>query len=275
MCSCVSLLSLHPPFPPYFPPSLPSLLPMLSALPSPPPSLPSPLPPLPSPFLSRPTPPPPLPPVGSHEDPLAEMHLLPEPLFTLPSDNIGMVSVMGTPAGRIFLAGQDGCLHEVVYQADDGWFHRKCRRVNHSTSVLSYFVPSFLSFSEEGEWGRACGGTCTPVVHQGVSNGHIGGIVCMRACVCVCVCVPMGGCVLMGGWVCLGVVSTRPSLLRVLLRPCVLTTTACCSQLLCLRYMFVHSVLFRTTDSQPYQELYASAEKKNPLTITTQSNDHY
>ena len=92
--------------------------------------------------------------LGSHEDPLAEMHLLPEPLFTLPSDNIGMVSVEGTPGGRIFLAGQDGCLHEVVYQADDGWFHRKCRRVNHSTSVLSYFMPSFLSFSEQGERDR-------------------------------------------------------------------------------------------------------------------------
>ena len=105
---------------------------------------------------------------------------------------------------------------------------------------------------------------------KGSQMGTLGGL-----CTCVCVCVPMGACVLMGGWVCLGVVSTRPSLLRVLLRPCVLTTTACCSQLLCLRSMFVHSVLFRTTDSQPYQELYASAEKKNPLTITTQSNDHY
>ena len=162
------------PFPPYSPPSLLSLLPMLSAL------------------LSHPTPPsPPLTPVGSHEDPLAEMHLLPEPLFTLPSDNIGMVSVVGTPAGRIFLAGQDGCLHEVVYQADDGWFHRKCRRVNHSTSVLSYFVPSFLSFSEQGEWGRACGGTCTPFVHW----AQWGDCVCVCVCVCARVCVCVRACV--------------------------------------------------------------------------------
>ena len=94
---------------------------------------------------------PPHPSLGSPEDPLAEMHLLPEPLFTLPSDNIGMVSVEGTLLGRIFLAGRDGCLHEVVYQADDGWFHRKCRRVNHSNSFLSYIVPAFLSFSEQGE----------------------------------------------------------------------------------------------------------------------------
>ena len=127
------------------------------------PPLPPPSPPLPS-LPSVPSS------LGSHEDPLAEMHLLPEPLFTLPSDNIGMVSVEGTPGGRIFLAGQDGCLHEVVYQADDGWFHRKCRRVNHSTSVLSYFMPSFLSFSEQGERGRCR--VCA----------------CVRACVCMCMC---------------------------------------------------------------------------------------
>lgn len=88
------------------------------------------------------------------------MHLLPEPLFTLPSDNIGMVSVEGTLWGRIFLGGRDGCLHEVVYQADDGWFHRKCRRVNHSTSLLSYIVPSFLTFSEQGEYRSGGGGGC-------------------------------------------------------------------------------------------------------------------
>jgi nuclear pore complex protein Nup155 len=39
-------------------------------------------------------------------------------------------------------------------QADDGWFSRKCRKINHSTSALSFLVPSFLnfSFSEDGEF---------------------------------------------------------------------------------------------------------------------------
>lgn len=83
-------------------------------------------------------------------DPLAEMHLQPEPLFSLPTDNVGILDVQGTPEGRIFLGGKDGCLYEVVYQAEDGWFSRKCKKINHSVSMLSFLVPSFLSFSEEG-----------------------------------------------------------------------------------------------------------------------------
>lgn len=53
-------------------------------------------------------------------DPYSEMHLLPEPLFSIPSDNLSMGSVTGTPYGRIFLAGHDGCLHEVIYQVIAG-----------------------------------------------------------------------------------------------------------------------------------------------------------
>ena len=83
-------------------------------------------------------------------DPLAEMHLQPEPLFSLPTDNVGMLDIQGTPEGRIFLGGKDGYLYEVVYQAEDGWFSRKCKKINHSISMLSFLVPSFLSFSEEG-----------------------------------------------------------------------------------------------------------------------------
>ena len=78
------------------------------------------------------------------------MHLQPEPLFSLPSDNVNMVDIESTPTGRLFLAGRDGCLYEIAYQAEDGWFSRKCRKINHSVSMASYLVPSFLSFSEEG-----------------------------------------------------------------------------------------------------------------------------
>ncbi|KAK3089178.1 hypothetical protein FSP39_001520 [Pinctada imbricata] len=85
---------------------------------------------------------------GVHSDySQGEMHLLPEPLFTIPTDNTYMISIIGTPNGRIFMAGKDGCLYELAYQADDGWFSRKCRKINHSTSTFSFLVPSFLNFS--------------------------------------------------------------------------------------------------------------------------------
>lgn len=45
-----------------------------------------------------------------------EMHLLPEPLFSIPTDNTYIVSITGAPNGRIFMAGKDGCLYELVYQ---------------------------------------------------------------------------------------------------------------------------------------------------------------
>ena len=45
-----------------------------------------------------------------------EMHLQPQPLFAVSSDNVQHLAVAGTPSGRILLAGKDGCLYEVVYQ---------------------------------------------------------------------------------------------------------------------------------------------------------------
>lgn len=88
--------------------------------------------------------------VGVGPDCYGEMHLQPEPLFVIPSDNVNLLSIAGSHHGRIFAAGKDSCLYEIVYQAEDGWFSQKCRKVNHSTSRLSFLVPSFLSFSEEG-----------------------------------------------------------------------------------------------------------------------------
>ena len=123
-------------FPLPLPPSTPYpyIYPLTSIPPSPPlPSLPPSLPP------------------ASSTDPFAEMHLQPEPLFHLPSDNVGMMCVEGTPEGRLFLGGKDGSLYEVKYQARDGWFSKKCQLVNQSVSHLSFLIPSFLSFSEEGK----------------------------------------------------------------------------------------------------------------------------
>ena len=50
-----------------------------------------------------------------HDD-FAEMHLHPNPVFSIPSDNIYMTCVTGTQSGRIFLGGKDGCVYEIAYQ---------------------------------------------------------------------------------------------------------------------------------------------------------------
>ena len=94
------------------------------------------------------------------------MHLQPEPLFNVPSDNVSMVAIEGTPNGRLFLAGRDACLYEITYQAVDGWFSKKCRKINHSISMVSFLVPSFLSFSEDG---KLMGGV---VVEHNYFNSH-------------------------------------------------------------------------------------------------------
>ncbi|XP_036385365.1 nuclear pore complex protein Nup155 isoform X1 [Megalops cyprinoides] len=75
------------------------------------------------------------------------MQLLPDPLYSIPTDNTYMLAVTSTDMGRIFLAGKDGCLHEIAYQAEAGWFSQRCRKINHSKSSLSFLIPSLLQFS--------------------------------------------------------------------------------------------------------------------------------
>lgn len=75
--------------------------------------------------------------------------LIPDPIFKLSTDNAILSVLAGTDDGRIFLGGNDGCLYEIVYQAEEGWFSRKCRKINHSYSIMSYVTPAFLNFSEQ------------------------------------------------------------------------------------------------------------------------------
>ncbi|XP_063620313.1 nuclear pore complex protein Nup154 [Cydia splendana] len=78
-------------------------------------------------------------------DNFEEMHLVPEPVFVLPTDGVSMMSVKSTASGRIFMGGKDGCLYEITYQAQLGWFGKHCQKINHSTSALSFLMPSFLN----------------------------------------------------------------------------------------------------------------------------------
>lgn len=81
------------------------------------------------------------------------IQLLPDPLYSIPTDNTYHLAITSTDLGRIFLAGKDGCLYEVAYQAEAGWFSQRCKKINHSKSSLSFLVPSLLqfSFSEDGK----------------------------------------------------------------------------------------------------------------------------
>ncbi|NWS72090.1 NU155 protein, partial [Crotophaga sulcirostris] len=75
------------------------------------------------------------------------MQVLPDPLYSLPTDNTYILAITSTDNGRIFLAGKDGCLYEVAYQAEAGWFSQRCRKINHSKSMLSFLIPSLLQFT--------------------------------------------------------------------------------------------------------------------------------
>lgn len=88
---------------------------------------------------------------------MSELHLIPSAYniifvsfclanYSIQTDNVNMVKIVGTSTGRIFLCGSDGCLYELTYDADDGWFRKKCRKLNHTQSIVGYLVPSFLKF---------------------------------------------------------------------------------------------------------------------------------
>jgi nuclear pore complex protein Nup155 len=72
-----------------------------------------------------------------------EMILQPTAL-SVPSDEVNMLQVLGTPQGRIFMCGNDGNLYELDYQNSGGWFSKKCRKRNHTQSLVSSYLP-FIS----------------------------------------------------------------------------------------------------------------------------------
>ena len=70
--------------------------------------------------------------------------------MSVPCD-VEMISVAGTPDGRIFMAGsQDGHLYELHYQEKEGWFGRRVQLVNHSVGSVQSFLPRFTTPRAEG-----------------------------------------------------------------------------------------------------------------------------
>ena len=65
--------------------------------------------------------------------------------FSIASDGVTFLDAVSTSTGRIFLAGKDGHLYELDYQARDGWFRRKIRKLRVTAgTALSFPLPSFL-----------------------------------------------------------------------------------------------------------------------------------
>lgn len=64
-----------------------------------------------------------------------EMHLLPEPLFAVPTDGIHIITMSGTLDGRIFMGAKDGCVYEFFYQVLDNGY-RSCI----SNEEIIYFL---------------------------------------------------------------------------------------------------------------------------------------
>ncbi|KAI9347179.1 Nup133 N terminal like-domain-containing protein [Zopfochytrium polystomum] len=65
------------------------------------------------------------------------------------SDGVIMTSIIGTKDGRILMCGNNGRVYELQYQAEDGWFTRKCRKIELASSAYSLFVPTFFKPSGE------------------------------------------------------------------------------------------------------------------------------
>lgn len=83
-------------------------------------------------------------------DQYEEMQLMSKPIFVLNTENVAYTTITGTLDSRIFLGGRDGCLYEITYNAETNWFGKRCKKINHSQSVMSYIVPGFLKiFSTE------------------------------------------------------------------------------------------------------------------------------
>ncbi|XP_077354036.1 nuclear pore complex protein Nup155 isoform X2 [Festucalex cinctus] len=86
-------------------------------------------------------------PAGLNDSMSGGLHLLPEPLYSVPTDNNHILSVTSTDLGRIFMAGKDGCLYEITYKAEASWLSQRCSKINHSKGSLSFLIPSALQFA--------------------------------------------------------------------------------------------------------------------------------
>jgi nuclear pore complex protein Nup155 len=53
---------------------------------------------------------------ANQNGPLGEIQLIPDPVFTIPTDGSTFSAIACTFEGRLFLGSKEGCLFEIVYQ---------------------------------------------------------------------------------------------------------------------------------------------------------------
>ncbi|GLT96738.1 hypothetical protein SLE2022_143410 [Rubroshorea leprosula] len=82
-------------------------------------------------------------------DPYSEISLQPLPEYSIPSDGVTMTCIACTDKGRIFMAGRDGHIYELLYTTGSGW-HKCCRKVCLTAGVGSlisrWIVPNMFKF---------------------------------------------------------------------------------------------------------------------------------
>jgi len=67
------------------------------------------------------------------------------------TDGNEMTSIVGTTDGRVFMTGiDDGCLYELFYQAEEGWFSKRVRLENRSVGPLNRLIPGVLGTRHTG-----------------------------------------------------------------------------------------------------------------------------
>lgn len=81
----------------------------------------------------------------------SEMQLMNKPIFVLSADNMQITVIRGTNKGRIFLAGNDGYLYEITYQAETSWFGKRCKKINHSLNFISNILPNIWQYFGEAD----------------------------------------------------------------------------------------------------------------------------
>nr|XP_018906260.1 PREDICTED: nuclear pore complex protein Nup155 [Bemisia tabaci] len=84
-------------------------------------------------------------PTDSVSNLINEIHFTPEVVFQLPTDGVNITAIAGSANGRIFLGGEDGNLYEIQYRKELDWWGKRCSKVNHSGTTLSFLLPSVIS----------------------------------------------------------------------------------------------------------------------------------